>query len=461
MKKTGRRSLSIHILTIGFLIGISYFVFSLIINAESWVMKPINGHLSGDELAKSGTIYDRNGIVLAESINNNRVYNNDSEIRKAMLHVVGDNSPNISTSIQNIYKSELFGYSFIFGLSAPDSFRSSKNIILSLDSNLCKLAYQKLGNYKGAVAVYNYKTGEILCMASTPSYDPKDPPDIVNDSTGKYDGVYLNRVLSGAITPGSIFKIITSACAIDNINNIDSKSFECHQSTTVEGEKITCVGWHGNIDIEDGFTKSCNIVFSELAIQLGNDKMTNTANKMLFNKNMSIDNIPLAKSIYNVKEASQGSLGWSGVGQYTDLVNPAHMLMIMGSIANKGTYIKPYFIDHMINNIGTKSHVNSSVEGTEMINSNTADSVKILMRNAVKFNYGDSLFDGMEICAKTGTAEISNDKSKEPHAWMVGFSQDNKYPLAFVVAVENGGSGLKTAGKIASSVLIAVKKTMN
>ena len=453
MKKTRRRSLVIYILSIGFFIGLGLFVFRLVTNAETGVMKPINEHLSGDELNQSGSIYDRNGVILAQSKDQKRVYNEDANIRRALLHTIGDDSPNISTSIQNVYKSELFGYNFILGLSAPKKFRTSKDITLTLDSKLCKFAYQRLSGKKGTVGVYNYKTGEILCIVSTPTYDPENIPDISTDVSGKYEGVYLNRFLSGALTPGSTFKIITSTAAIENLPDIHDTTFDCQQTKTVAGEKITCIGYHGNVGIKRAFETSCNIAFADIAMELGANQMTSCANKLGFNKNFSIDGITLAKSIYDVNDATEASIGWSGVGQYNDLVNPAHMMIINGAIANGGTPIQPYMIKHMTSSLGIKSHVGTTKKEAEMMTESTASQVSDLMRSAVKNNYGNSMFGNLEVCAKTGTAEVSNDKSKEPHSWMVGFSKDIDCPLAFVVVVENGGSGIEVAGSIASSVM--------
>ena len=188
-------------------------------------------------------------------------------------------------------------------------------------------------------------------------------------------------------------------------------------------------------------------------MELGANQMTSCANKLGFNKNFSIDGITLAKSIYDVNDATEASIGWSGVGQYNDLVNPAHMMIINGAIANGGTPIQPYMIKHMTSSLGIKSHVGTTKKEAEMMTESTASQVSDLMRSAVKNNYGNSMFGNLEVCAKTGTAEVSNDKSKEPHSWMVGFSKDIDCPLAFVVVVENGGSGIEVAGSIASSVM--------
>lgn len=93
-------------------------------------------------------------------------------------------------------------------------------VALTLDSSLCVTAYEALAGRKGAVLVSNYKTGEILCMASGPSIDPSSDGDVP-------DGAYINRCINGSFTPGSIFKLITSAAAIENIKDIDSRRFTC------------------------------------------------------------------------------------------------------------------------------------------------------------------------------------------------------------------------------------------
>ena len=100
-------------------------------------------------------------------------------------------------------------------------------------------AYEALAGRKGAVLVSNYKTGEILCMASGPSIDPSSDGDVP-------DGAYINRCINGSFTPGSIFKLITSAAAIENIKDIDSRRFTCAGSVDVAGVTVKCTGVHGS-----------------------------------------------------------------------------------------------------------------------------------------------------------------------------------------------------------------------
>ena len=458
MKKTKDRSIIIYFLVISFFIGMSLFLGKMFIHAKDWAMSPINTHLSGSEFENAGKILDRNDVILAQSVDGERRYNDDAATRKAMLHVVGDDSINITTAIQNVFTADLFGYNIVTGIGAPEYFNTSKDIKLTLDSSICKVASEQLGSRKGAVCVYNYKTGEILCMTSRPTYDPYNKPDLSDSSNEAYSGAYLNRVLSSSFTPGSTFKIITSAAAIDNTSDIYTRNFNCQGKEIVGGEKITCMEYHGNINFKDAMAQSCNIVFADIAMELQKDKMTQEAEAMGFNQAMEVDGIKVSESHYDVSKASEADLGWSGIGQQNDLVNPFHMMKIMGAIANNGTPVEPYMIDSMSVYKGINTYTAKTKDSEQMLSESTAQKLKELMRYTVETNYGNSMFSGLTVCAKTGTAEVG--EGKKPHGWIVGFSTDEKCPVAFVVVVENSGYGYTQAGPIATAVLKATKASM-
>lgn len=457
MKSTRARSIVIYILTAVFVAGLGLFLWRLFTQGEQWATNPINEHITGsDNLTAVGTITDRNQVILAQSVNGKRIYNEDYTTRCALLHTIGDNSIFISTAVQNMYRSDLAGYNPLTGISLSDVTGKGNDIKLTLDSSLCSTALKQLGDRTGAVCVYNYKTGEILCMVSTPTYDPQNPPDI-DENNKKWDGVYLNRVFSSSLTPGSIFKIVTSAAAIENIPDISSRTFTCNGSMVVDGDKITCLEKHGQIGFKDAMSESCNVAFAQIALELGADKMTAEAEKMGFGTSYSIDGIPTVKSSYNVSAAGKGELAWSGIGQADDLVNPMHMTILMGAIANGGVPVMPYLISNISYPLGVKSHQGSAKEGDRMLNASTANSLKEMLRYDVTDNYGDSLFPGLTVCAKTGTAEVSG---KKPNGWMVGFSTNEDCPLAFAVVVENSGYGISTAGPVAEAVLKQAAQSM-
>lgn len=454
MKKTRTRSVMVLIMTLAFFAGLAYFITNLTIHASEWSSMPQNEHLSDSNgLEHSGKIYDVNGTVLAQSIDGKRVYNEDEKIRKACLHVVGDDTINISTAIQTVYRSELSGYSFIFGLGLPSSISSGRDITLTIDSEVQKAAYEALGSNKGAVVVYNYKTGEIVCMVSTPTYDPQNKPSDI-DTNDAYEGAYINRVLSASYPPGSTFKLVTAATALENIENVEDRTYYCTGSDMIGGKKITCYEVSGEVDFKEALAQSCNTYFGHLAVDLGKDKMTKQAEKMGFNSYIGFDNIETVKSTYNVSKADDGDLAWSGVGQYTVLETPINMAMISAAIANEGTPITPHIVKNISLPFGIKSSDRSSSTGSQMMSAKAAQKLYDMMDYTVKSNYGKSSFsDNLDVCAKTGTAEVGNDKGA--HAWVTGFTKDNDCPLAFSVIVENGNSGFSVAIPVASRVLNA------
>ena len=449
MKNTRNRSIVLALMAFAFLCGIGFFIYRFVTSANLWVLSPINKHLSEVNATLVGDILDRNGVVLAHSKNNIRTYNNDETIRKAVLHTVGDKEDQIATSVQKLYHDELSGYNFIFGVNTPKIFKQGKNIQITLDSEICKAALNAIGNHKGAICIYNYKTGEIVCMVSTPTFDPYHPEVVTNDKTGQYEGAYINRVISSSFAPGSVFKLLTTAAGLTFFDNIEDKIYSCHQTEVVNGEKITCLSNHGDIKLKNAMMESCNIYFAKLAIDLGKSNMTKMANEMGFNKNFSFDRLTTKKSVYDVSDADDYYLGWSGVGQHKDLLNPMHSTILMGSIANSGLAVFPCIVK--------RDQVNKKVE--RFLTKEVADKLKEMMRYNVTANYGDSMFPGLNVCAKTGTAEVG--ENQKPHGWMVGFSSKEETPLAFSVVVENSGYGSKTAGPIASKVLnLAAKKVL-
>lgn len=450
MRKTRTRSIMVLIMTLAFFTGLIYFMVNLVVHSAEWAAKPYNAHISDSNgLENAGKVYDINGVVLAESINGKRVYNSDEAVRKACLHVVGDNTINISTAVQTMYRSELSGYNFVFGLDAPSEFSEGKDITLTVNSEVQKAAYEAFGSNKGAVIVYNYKTGEIICMVSTPTYDPENPPSDI-DTNEEYEGAYINRAISASYTPGSTFKIVTAAAALENMDNAEQRRYFCTGSDTVGDDVITCYSVSGEVDLQDAFAESCNCYFAKLAVELGKDKITEQAEKMGFNSSLIFDNIETVDSTYNVTEADENDLGWSGVGQYTNLETPLNMAVISAAIANGGTPVMPYLIKGI-----SESYISSSNQkvstGSEMMSETTAQKLYDIMDYTVETNYGKYAFSDVDVCAKTGTAEVG--EGKEAHAWITGFTTDEDCPFAFSVIVENGSSGYGAALPIASAVL--------
>lgn len=184
---------------------------------------------------------------------------------------------------------------------------------------------------------------------------------------------------------------------------------------------------------------------------MGKDKLTETVRALGFGKNVTISKAKTVRSTFDVSDSTKLDLGWAGIGQYTTLVNPCQMLMFMGAIANGGKAMTPYIVEESSEIVDVKSKVNTNVKLSE----ETAKKVKKLLRSNVKNYYSDNKFPGLEMCGKTGSAEVSNGRS---HAWFTGFSNKKGFPYAIVVCLENGGLGYTHAIPVANRVMQKVLK---
>ena len=442
----------LYILLAAFLGGLGYLLVNLFLNGGKWAMQPYNGHISGEtSTVKLGDITDRDGSLLATTQDGTRLYSQDETVRRALLHTVGDPYGYISTSIQSTMSSKLSGYNIVTGLNNTFFNRLGSDIALTVDQDACAAAYNALGGKNGGVIVYNYQTGDILCKVSTPTFDPNSIPEDL-ETNDAYKGAYLDNTLSSSFTPGSIFKIVTAAAAMERWpDSWSTITYSCSGSVELAGSDITCLhgNAHGTQDMAAALGNSCNVYFAQLANDLGAEALQAKAKEMGFNVSFDLNGISTMESTIDLAGANANQLGWAGVGQYTVLANPYHMMCLMGAIANGGEYVQPRLTQ------GADLLGEITGGSRQLVSSGEASQLKTLLRSNVEYYYGDYLFpDGMNVCAKTGTGEVGEDKG--PNCWMVGFCDSTVYPYAFAVVVEDGSGGIESAGSVVSAVLSAL-----
>ncbi len=426
MKRIKNRSVFSLILGIACLLMLGILVFRFMVQGGKWAS-------FSSENAKSYNISDRNGVFLGGKENGEAKYNLSKATRSATVHILGDFEGNIGTGALQTKTGDLYSYSLLWGSSTEPA-----ELRLSVDAELCIAAKEAMGGQNGAFIMENYLTGEIIVMISGPVFDPakeKDPNALL-------DGAYLNKCISATYTPGSVFKIVTLAAALENIDDIHERIFFCPGSIVVEGTEINCSGRHGQQSIEDAFKNSCNCAFAELSLELGADTLSEYAQALGISSALNHDGIIVKPGSFESHKDGSALLAWSGIGQAEDLVSPFAMMRLSAAIAKGGESISPTFL--------LSSGKNSK---ENILNSKTAVEISDMMRYNVESGYGDRLFpEGIELCAKTGTAELGNGSS---HSWFTGFCRNEDMPYAFAVIIENGGSGLKNAGSVASAVLYA------
>ncbi|MCI2057974.1 MAG: penicillin-binding protein [Oscillibacter sp.] len=452
MKKIEHRAVICRILALALVVGMGIFVFRWATRGNRWVSAAFNRHLyNSDGVLASGTVLDRDGDVLSSvGADGKRTYYASADVRKATLHAVGDLQGNIATGALNAFAGDLTGFNLLGG--AFDA-RRGNSLYLTIDAYYNNVAYQALNGRRGAVCVYNYKTGEILCMVSAPSYDPMNVPADLTTSD-RYQGAYLNRVLSSTFTPGSVFKTVTAAAAIEKLPDYQNRTWTCRGSVTINGNVITCAGRHGEQTLGQALANSCNVAFAEIADELGADTLRAYTEKAGLTDSYSVSGLPTAKGTFDFKNLSDDQLGWAGVGQYRDLVNPCALMVYMGAVAGGGKAAEPYLAEKTVSPLGIKNSLRTRKTTDTLIDPSTAAVLADMMADNVDKTYGRERFPNMDLCAKSGTAEVGDGKS--PHAWFTGFLRDADKPYAFTVLVENGGGGASVAGTVAGKVLRAV-----
>jgi len=452
MKKIERRAFVCLALALLLAAGLGFFLVKYFLDGGSWASSAFNRHLynSSGQLA-SGTVLDRDGDVLSwtEEDGTRRWYDN-STVRKATLHAVGDAQGNIGTGALVAFADQLSGYNLLTGAYSP--LGAGNDLYLTLDARYNYIAYEALAGRKGAVGVYNYETGEVLCMVSTPAFDPLYPPSAEEmEGNDAYDGVYLNRFLSGTFPPGSVYKTVVLSAAIERIPDLFDRTWTCTGSTQVGDGAITCPHAHGEQDISSALANSCNGVFALLADELGEDVLEEYTVRAGLTSSYRVSGLNTAAGSFDFDGLTANELGWAGVGQYHDQVNPAALMIYMGAIANGGKAAEPYLILRTESALGLPSLPHFTTRTGTLISADTAAALADLMANNVTQTYGASRFPNMDICAKSGTAEVG--EGQTPHAWFAGFLRGEETPYAFVVLVENGGGGSSVAGGVAAKVL--------
>ena len=423
MKKVKNRAWSSLIIALALVALLAVYLVKLADNGGAWAT-----YFNGGTPA--GTIIDRNGVTLYSSDENGVSYSADATTRLACYHLIGDANGNVRTGALRQFRDMLSGYSFINGTS------SGKTLQITVDSSLNAVAYNALAGRNGAVMLMDYTTGEILCMVSTPADDPQNP------SESPADGTYINKCLSASFVPGSVFKLVTLAAAIENIPDLFERTFWCEGSSVVGGAVLNCTGSHGSQTIEQALANSCNCAFGAIALELGADTIAEYAEKLGLTQELSLDGMTVTAGSFDKAEAGSIGLAWSGIGQYNDMVVPYALVRYVAAIANGGSVYEPTLLGH--GNLDRES---------EIISADTASRIAEMMNYNVQNAYGGQwTFPGLNVSAKTGTAEVGDGTS---HAWMTGFLNDPTHPYAFVVLVENAGGGLTNAAPIVNQLLQA------
>ncbi|MGY6023904.1 peptidoglycan D,D-transpeptidase FtsI family protein [Streptomyces spinosirectus] len=354
------------------------------------------------------------------------------------------------------------------------------NVVTTLNAAAQKAAYNGLKSQggKGAVAAIDPSTGKILALASYPSYDPSSFAGNSTDTDSKAwqklqkkvnpADPMLNRALRETYPPGSTFKVVTAAAALENglYNSADSATDSplpyIMKGTTTELKNegnIPCK----NATLRTALRVSCNTVFGKIGADLGNEKMLSEAKKFGFDQEQFTPTRSAASVFSDNMNSSQTAL--SSIGQYNTAATPLQMAMVASAVANDGKLMKPYMVDKLqSSNLDTIAQTDPQ-EMSQPLSSKNAQILQSMMETVVKEGTGtNAQIPGVTVGGKTGTAQHGVANSKNPYAWFISYAKlpDGSSPVAVATVIEDdhanrddiSGGGL--AAPIAKSVMEAV-----
>lgn len=446
-----------------------YGVYSVSTYGSRWFSSSKNTrYQSAKRTVIKGDIVDRKGVVLATTDEDgNRVYQSNIKSRSAVVHLIGDEDGNIANGVDSFQANYLLGFETslserVTALLKGET-RRGDNVMLTVDSKLCTeivAAFQsgsKTEGKSGAVVVMNYKTGEVMALVSLPVFDPANVTDQVRSNP---QHPFWNRALQSTLPPGSTFKIVTAASALNNLPDATTRIFECTGATKVLDQVIHDYGkaQHGDVTLERAFTVSCNNAFAQCALILGDTALRKTAESFGFNDNFLFRDFVVENSTYPTSNRNAVEIAWSGAGQSQVAATPLHMCMVAAAVANGGVMMEPRLLAKVQSPTGVTRLRYTSKQYAKVCDAATAKTIDGYMKKVVQSGTGTAAgVNGLTIAGKTGSAESAIDGKDVTHAWFVGYIADDSLPYACCVLVEAGDSGGSVAAPIAARVFKYLK----
>lgn len=343
-----------------------------------------------------------------------------------------------------------------------ESDKVGNGVVTTLDTTLQRVAYDALGDNRGAVVAINPKTGEILAMVSKPSYNPNDLDSAMEaaNAGSADDTPLINRAIDGIYPPGSVFKTVTLTSALENIPGVTEEIF--HDTGKIEFEDGTTLNnyayqAHGDIDLKYAYRVSSNFVFGTLAMELGNDKLKTTAEDFGFNSVIRGPGVTISASTFPTLNSSElGNMAQSGIGQGAVLATPMQMALVAATVGNDGVLMTPKLVNSVVDKDKNTIKTVDSKELRQVMSVEDAQTVQSYMKYLIDNNlWRWPAFEGTNAGGKTGTADYTLEDGTEavPHGWFISVAPMDDPQIAVAVIVENGESGAGSAAIIASQVV--------
>jgi peptidoglycan glycosyltransferase len=456
-----------------------------VLNADELAANPENKRALYDSYEVQRGSIIASGSAIASSVRSGDVYSwqrvyTDAEmwanITGWINPVLGSSNPGIEQSMNQ----ELSGtagsqfFSRVERIFTGQPPRGS-NVVLTIDADVQRAAYEALGDLQGAVVALDPSTGRVLAMVTSPSFDTNELAVHDADATNTaFDALaadpsnpLADRAIAGDLNPpGSTFKLVVASAALASGDYTPESTlpnparYTLPQSSSVvqNASGGTC-GSGDEVTLADALRLSCNIPFAELAVELGDDAIREEAEKYGFNTALEIPLLTTASSYPRALDDAQTALSGFGQGQVT--ATPLQIAMVSAGIANDGSVMTPRLISRVISPDFREQESFENVEYARALESEIAAEMQAMMvANVNDGAASGARIDGVDVAGKTGTAENG---TGEPYTlWFTGFAPADDPQVAVAVVVEDGGgqgqsgSGNTIAAPIAKKVMEAV-----
>ncbi|MFF5972795.1 peptidoglycan D,D-transpeptidase FtsI family protein [Streptomyces sp. NPDC012769] len=350
-------------------------------------------------------------------------------------------------------------------------------VLTTIDPAVQKAGHEALGKKKGAAVAVDPKTGRILGMVSTPSYDPSRIAGLTDGDewrrlTEDEDKPLVNRALRQPLPPGSTFKLVVAAAALEDglYGSVDTAT-DSPNPYTLPGTRTVLKNENASAPCENATLRtalrySCNNVFAKTAVDLGQDKVKAMAEKFGFNDKELDVPVRAYPSVYP-SGMDKAQTGLSGIGQFDVTATPLQMAMVSAAIAHDGLMASPHMVSQVVDSDGDALQSYEDGDTRRVVSSSTAEQLRSAMRTVVDEGTGtNAAIGGVEVGGKTGTAQHGENNSKTPYAWFTSYAKDpaTGKEVAVAVMIEDSGaarsevSGNGLAAPVAQKMMKAALK---
>ena len=466
-----RLTRAVFLFTALFAVLIGNLTYIQVIKAADYQDMPSNNHtLNKARYIKRGSIITSDGVTLAESLQQeDGTYARSYPNGNLAAHVVGYYSQQYGTSgIENTQNDTLTGskdYSSwqnalnsLAGITEPGN-----SVKLTIDSRVQRAAEAALSGHTGAIVALDPRSGAVLAWASAPTYDNTNiEATLTGAQQGGDNSGMFDRATQGLYTPGSTFKVVTLASALENGTATLDSTYNSPATLSIGGADVVNVNksnW-GRQSLLEAFAFSANTVFGQVATQVGADKLVTTARAFGYGQQLGVDFTTAASIMPDPAEMTEWELAWAGAGQPVGqghTPGPQTTIMqnavIAAAIANGGIAMNPYVVSQTLAPDGAVVKTTQARSLGQAVSPATADQVKQAMLEVVESGSGEAArIRGVKVAGKTGHAEASSSKV---NSTFIGFAPYDTPTVAVSIVLEDIQSDEYTAASIAGTIIQA------